>query len=70
MMILSTNVIKKSKEYYHDHFFINIIKENTDKNVITVNAENVCYLGGNVRCLSWQLTGDNAKKLIESARKY
>jgi agmatine/peptidylarginine deiminase len=49
---------------------IKTIKENTDKNVITVNAEDVCCLGGSVRCLSWQLTGDNARKLIESARTY
>ncbi len=49
---------------------IDTMRRNTRKTVITVNAEDVCHLGGNVRCLSWQLTGGNADKLIESARLY
>ncbi len=53
-----------------DEDAIETVRKNTRKTVITVNAESVCYLGGNVRCLSWQLTGENAKKLIESARHY
>ena len=28
----------------------------------------VCYMGGSVRCMSWQLQGDNANKLILAAR--
>ncbi len=30
----------------------------------------VCFIGGSVRCLSWQLTGANARKIIEAARIY
>ncbi len=29
----------------------------------------VAFMGGSVRCLSWQLDGNNAKVLIEEARK-
>ena len=53
-----------------DKKVIETIQNNTSKTVITINAENVCFLGGSVRCLSWQLTGVNAKKIITAARKY
>jgi agmatine/peptidylarginine deiminase len=53
----------------HDQTAVSIIKENTTKKVITINAEAVCPMGGSVRCLTWQLTGENAEKLILAARE-
>ena len=53
----------------HDTQVVSVIEANTDKKVITVNAENVCAMGGSVRCLTWQLTGTNAEKLILAARE-
>ncbi|MCP4140169.1 MAG: agmatine deiminase family protein [Chloroflexi bacterium] len=53
----------------HDQGAVEIIQENTTKNVITINAEAVCPMGGSVRCLTWQLTGANAEKLIMAARE-
>ncbi len=53
----------------HDQQAVNIIQQNTSKNVITVNAEGVCPMGGSVRCLTWQLAGQNAEKLIIAARE-
>ncbi len=53
----------------HDQQVIDIIKQNTSKNVIEINAEGVCSMGGSVRCLTWQLTGLNAEKLILAARE-
>lgn len=53
----------------HDQQVINIIRENTTKNVITINAEDVSPMGGSVRCLTWQLTGKNAENLIIAARE-
>jgi len=53
----------------HDDEVLEIIKQNTTKKVIPINAEGVCGLGGSVRCLSWQLTGKNAEKLILAARE-
>ena len=53
----------------HDKKAIEIIKQNTDKNVIEIDAKGVCPMGGSVRCLTWQLTGENAEKLILAARK-
>jgi len=53
----------------HDEEAIGIIKENTTKKVIEINAEGVCAMGGSVRCLTWQLAGKNAEKLILAARE-
>jgi agmatine/peptidylarginine deiminase len=53
----------------HDAKAVEVIKQNTDKNVIEIDAKGVCPTGGSVRCLTWQLTGENAKKLIEAARE-
>jgi agmatine deiminase len=52
-----------------DDDFLETVRRYSDKKVETVNAKNVCFMGGSVRCLSWQVTGDNARKLIEAARK-
>jgi len=53
----------------HDQQAVDIILQNTTKNVLTVNAKNVCPMGGSIRCLTWQLTGENAEKLILAARE-
>lgn len=53
----------------HDAIAVKIIKENTDKKVIEIDAKGVCPMGGSVRCLTWQLTGENAIRLIEAAKK-
>ena len=45
-------------------------KNNTSKNVITINAEAICPMGRSIRHLSWQLAGENAEKLILAARGY
>ncbi len=52
----------------YDQNALTIIKQNTRKKVIPVNAESVCPMGGSVRCLTWQVTGANAVKLIQAAR--
>lgn len=47
-----------------------LISANTNKNIITVPAEGVCPMGGSVRCLTWQLSGKNADRMIQAARVY
>ncbi len=44
------------------------INRHTSKKIITIPADRVCFMGGSVRCLGWQLHGNIAKALIESAR--
>jgi len=53
----------------HDQSAVDIIRENTGKKVVTINAKGVCQMGGSVRCLTWQLTGENAEKIILAARE-
>ncbi|MCP4704735.1 MAG: hypothetical protein GY865_09010 [candidate division Zixibacteria bacterium] len=48
---------------------LSAIESNTTKPIVEVEANGVCDLGGSVRCLTWQLTGDNAEKLIMAARE-
>lgn len=36
----------------------------TDKEIIPVMSDQVCKMGGGVRCMSWQLRGENANKLL------
>lgn len=52
-----------------DQAALKTVRAFSDKRVIPVPAGAVCELGGSVRCLSWQLTGTNAKKLILAARR-
>jgi agmatine/peptidylarginine deiminase len=40
----------------------------TDKEVVTVGSGEVCRMGGGVRCMSWQLRGDNAARFLEWAK--
>ena len=44
------------------------IRARTDREVVPVDARRIAPLGGSVRCLSGQLKGENARKLIEAAR--
>ena len=44
------------------------IRAATDREVVPVEAGKIGSLGGSVRCLSAQMKGDNARRLIEAAR--
>jgi len=51
-----------------DEIALAAIRANTDRTVHAIPADGVCFMGGSVRCLSWQLSGGNATLLIEAAR--
>lgn len=52
-----------------DEQALSLIKANAcGKEVISINVNNVCELGGSLRCLSWEVEGDNAKKLIQASK--
>ncbi|WP_299494304.1 agmatine deiminase family protein [uncultured Shewanella sp.] len=44
------------------------VRDVTSKTVIPVSSSQVCHMGGGVRCMSLQLRGDNAQKLLDYAR--
>jgi agmatine/peptidylarginine deiminase len=45
------------------------IRAASDREVVAVDASKVARLGGSVRCLGAQMKGDNARRLIEAARR-
>ncbi len=48
----------------HDSEMLNFIQVHTTKTVVEVPAEKVCFMGGSVRCLSWQLDGRFADAIL------
>lgn len=48
----------------HDQEMLNFIQSHTSKTVVEVPAENVCFMGGSLRCLSWQLDGVFADDIL------
>lgn len=48
----------------YDTEMLNLFNANTNKTVVPIPAENVCFMGGSVRCLSWQVKGTNANKIL------
>jgi len=48
---------------------LELIRASSDREVVPVDAGTVSRMGGSVRCLSGQMKGENARKLIEAAQK-
>ncbi len=40
------------------------IESLTNKQVVPVSSHRVCRMGGGVRCMSWQVRGENARRLL------
>ncbi|MEM1379991.1 MAG: agmatine deiminase family protein [Pseudomonadota bacterium] len=51
-----------------DREVISFIGALTDKTIVPVRSDTVCYMGGGVRCMSWQLRGENAAAFKRWAR--
>lgn len=51
-----------------DDSILNRLAPHTSKKIIPIPAKKVCFMGGSVRCLGWQLHGKRAKILIEAAQ--
>lgn len=45
------------------------IRDLTDRHVIPVMSSGVCFMGGGVRCMSWQLRGESAGQLARYLRR-
>ena len=41
----------------------------SDKEIVPVRSEQVCAMGGGVRCMSWQVRGENAARLLDWAQR-
>lgn len=47
-----------------DQLALEQVRNITTREVVPVPSASVCSMGGGVRCMSWQLRGDNAVKLL------
>ncbi|KAJ3431970.1 agmatine deiminase-related [Anaeramoeba flamelloides] len=47
---------------------LQIIRNSTHKNVITINSKLISLLGGSVRCLTWQLSLSNSTNILNSIK--
>ena len=47
-----------------DQEMLDVIQSHTDKTVVEIPAENVCFMGGSVRCLTWNVDGEMADWLL------
>lgn len=52
-----------------DEYVLELIQSYTSKEVVSINAEDVCFMGGSVRCLTWTTDGIDANKLLEFAEQ-
>ena len=48
-----------------DQMVLELIQSHTSKEVISIDASNVCFMVGSVRCLTWTVDGLNAEKILE-----
>ncbi|MDP3972399.1 MAG: agmatine deiminase family protein [Candidatus Nanopelagicales bacterium] len=51
----------------NDDRVLDVIRSNTDRVVVPVDAREVCAMGGSVRCLTWQVTGANMQRILVAA---
>ncbi len=65
-----TNALVTSKHIYfpqfgvpEDKIALQTIKKLTSRKVIPVRSDGICYMGGGVRCMSWQTSKDYAQKI-------
>lgn len=69
---INLNAVVTSNYIYMPHFddvhsdnILTKIQQHTSKKVVPIPAQGVCAMGGSVRCLSWQQSGKQAKKVLE-----
>ncbi len=48
-----------------DQQILELIQSHASKQVVSIDASNVCFMGGSVRCLTWTTDGINAEKILE-----
>ena len=72
---LYTNMLVTPERIYFPQFGIPedaealaLMREWTKKEIVPVQSGGICQMGGGVRCMSWQLRGENAERLLAWAR--
>ncbi|WP_421791495.1 agmatine deiminase family protein [Hyphobacterium sp.] len=52
-----------------DQIVLEQVSRLTDREVVPVQSSGVCYMGGGVRCMSWQMRGENAERIAGYLRR-
>jgi agmatine/peptidylarginine deiminase len=73
---LYTNALVTAQRVYLPQFGIpedkqvlERVRSLTSKDVIPVNSEQICFMGGGVRCMSWQVRGITAQRILASLKR-
>ncbi len=68
---LYTNPLVTPKRVYlpqfgisEDEVALKQVRAATNREVVPVRSDQVCFMGGGVCCMSWQLSGENARALL------
>ena len=71
MWVLLNSLVTENYIYVpvYDEYVLELIQSYTNKEVVSINAEDVCFMGGSVRCLTWTTDGTDANKILEFAEQ-
>ena len=48
---------------------LKLVQKNTKKQVIPIQVKDICFMGGSVRCLTWQISGKLANRILKKVRQ-
>ena len=69
MLVTPENIYFPQFGIKEDSVALQQIRAITKRKVIPVQSNHVCHMGGGVRCMSWQLRGENAELLLNYVNK-
>jgi len=64
MLVTTNNIYLPQFGIAEDIIALKQIQSLTKKKVVPISSSEICGMGGGVRCMSLQLRGDNARKLL------
>lgn len=65
-LVTPNNIYLPQFNIPEDEIALSQVKSITSRNVVPVRSDQVCHMGGGVRCMSWQLRGYNADALLSN----
>ena len=72
-----TNALVTQERIYFPQFGVaediialETVRKATNRTVIPVPSAKICHMGGGVRCMSWQLRGENARSLMRYIKSF
>lgn len=66
-LITDSHIFLPTYGQENDAVVQSLIEAQTDKVVVPINAEDVCFMGGAVRCLTWYVKDNAAETIIQAA---